>query len=65
MAGRRGSVMSCDSQDKLSTTFVGTVEPGSEAERAGLGEGFVVHMIDQESILRSDIDEIRLLIEQW
>ncbi len=64
-SSRRDSIISFDSQDKLSTTFVQEVEPGSMADTAGLKAGFVVHMIDEESILRSSVSEVQQIIEKW
>jgi len=58
-------VVSFDSQDKLSTTFISYVESDSEAERVGLRPGFVLLMIDEESILHSDVTDLRQMIEQW
>ena len=61
------STASADSLDalRLSTTFVKEVVPGSLAERAGLEKGFVVHMINKDSILRYNMEQMRALVEQW
>lgn len=64
---RRDSFISTDSLDtlRLSTTFVGKVRAGSMAERAGLEEGFVVHMINRDSILRCSVEQMKDLVDQW
>lgn len=61
------SSVSADSLDalKLSTTFVGHVREGSLAARAGVGRGFVVHMVDKGSVLRCNVEQIKVLVEQW
>ncbi len=61
------STTSADSLDalRLSTTFVGEVRAGSMAERAGLERGFVVHMVNCDSILRCNVDQMKGLVEQW
>ena len=61
-----GSSASGDSLDalKLSTTFVGDVSEGSLAERAGVERGFVVHMINGDSILRSNVEQMRMFLQQ-
>ena len=61
------SNISADSMDtlKLSTIFICHVRPGSLADKVGLEEGFVVHMINKDSILRSSLDEMRQLVGRW
>ena len=61
------STESTDSLDalRLSTVFIGQVKADSTAERAGLERGFVVHMINGDSILRCSVEQIRTLVEQW
>ena len=59
-----GSVDSLDAL-RLSTTFVGEVAAGSMAEKAGLEKGFVVHMINRDSILRCNVDQMKTLVDKW
>lgn len=61
------SSVSGDSMDalRLSTTFVGQVRMDSLSERMGVTRGFVVHMINKDSILRSTVEQMRVLVEQW
>lgn len=49
---------------KLSTTFVGEVREGSLAAEAGVSRGFVVHMVNKDSILRASVEQMKLLVEQ-
>ena len=69
-SARRDSYLSTASADsldalRLSTTFVGEVRAGSMAERAGLEKGFVVHMINRDSILRCNVEQMQALVDQW
>lgn len=69
-SARRDSYLSTASADsldalRLSTTFVGEVQEGSMAHRAGLEKGFVVHMINKDSILRCNVDQTQALVDQW
>jgi hypothetical protein len=67
---RSGSYVSSTSADdslhalKLSTTFVGNVKPGSLAAEARVTRGFVVHMVNKDSILRASVEQIKLLVDQ-
>lgn len=50
---------------RLSTAFIWHVNEGSMAARAGVERGFVVHMINGDSILRCNVEQIRTIVEHW
>lgn len=67
---RSDSYISSDSADslgalRLSTTYIACVREDSMAARAGLEVGFVVHMINGDSILRCNVEQIRTITEHW
>ena len=64
---RSDSFASADSLDtlKLATTFVSHVTPGGVAEGAGLETGLVIHMINEERVIRSSSNDIEELLKQW